>query len=385
MKRRLAALALALAAMPGTAHADAVTQPEVSLDARVEQLMRDNGVRGLALAITEGGTVREVHAFGERNAQGNPLTAQTVMYGASLTKAMFAYLVAQLAAEGKLGLDTPISECLPRPLPEYADAEDKYAPWQHLAGDERWRKLTPRILLNHGSGFANFYWLEPDERLQFHFEPGTRFAYSGDGIILLQFVLEKGLGLDVGQEMEKRVFAPFGMSRSSLIWRDDFRANLADGWTEDGKPEPHDERSQVRAAGSLDTTIADMARFSAGVMGGPDTLWREMARPQLPIRSAVQFPSLQPDAPAAEQVPHLAAGLGVVTFEGPQGPGFFKGGHNESTGNMWVCLERSRRCVLLLGNDVRAERIYPQIVELVLGDTGMPWRWEYSNAGWLQP
>ncbi|MBO9603131.1 MAG: beta-lactamase family protein [Novosphingobium sp.] len=371
--------------MPGTAHADAVTQPEVSLDARVEQLMRDNGVRGLALAITEGGTVREVHAFGERNAQGNPLTAQTVMYGASLTKAMFAYLVAQLAAEGKLGLDTPISECLPRPLPEYADAEDKYAPWQHLAGDERWRKLTPRILLNHGSGFANFYWLEPDERLQFHFEPGTRFAYSGDGIILLQFVLEKGLGLDVGQEMEKRVFAPFGMSRSSLIWRDDFRANLADGWTEDGKPEPHDERSQVRAAGSLDTTIADMARFSAGVMGGPDTLWREMARPQLPIRSAVQFPSLQPDAPAAEQVPHLAAGLGVVTFEGPQGPGFFKGGHNESTGNMWVCLERSRRCVLLLGNDVRAERIYPQIVELVLGDTGMPWRWEYSNAGWLQP
>jgi len=38
------------------------------------------------------------------------------------------------------------------------------------------------------------------------FDPGTRYAYSGDGIILLQFVLERGLGLDVRAEMQRRVF-----------------------------------------------------------------------------------------------------------------------------------------------------------------------------------
>ena len=46
------------------------------------------------------------------------------------------------------------------------------------------------MLLTHSSGFANFSWVEPDEKLRIHFEPGSRYAYSGEGIILLQFALE---------------------------------------------------------------------------------------------------------------------------------------------------------------------------------------------------
>jgi CubicO group peptidase (beta-lactamase class C family) len=375
--RRIVATVLAVMAslsLQAPASAD-----EADLDSRIEALMREHGVRGMAVAVTEGGEVRHVRAFGERNEAGDPLTEDTVMYGASLTKAVFGYLVAQLAAEGRVDLGTSIAEYLPRPLPDYADAEDKYGPWHHLAGDERWRQLTPRILLNHSSGFHNFSWLEPDRKLRIHFEPGERYSYSGDGVMLLQFVLEEGLGLDIQKELETRVFGPFGMVRSSLIWRDDFRENLADGWTEDGTIEPHDERSRVRAAGSLDTTIADMARFSAGVMGGPAALREELARPQLPIRTLSQFPLLRPEAPPHLQVAGLSAGLGVVTFEGPQGRGFYKGGHNDSTGNTWVCLIETAKCVILLGNDVRAERTFPGIVRLVLGDTGAPWRWEYGD------
>ena len=37
-------------------------------------------------------------------------------------------------------------------------------------------------------------------------EADIRYAYSGEGYNLLQFVLEKGLGMDVGREMERRVF-----------------------------------------------------------------------------------------------------------------------------------------------------------------------------------
>src|SRR5262249_18852163 len=153
----------------------------------------------------------------------------------------------------------------PKPLPDYP-TEEKYAAWEGLKGDDRWRKLTPRILLTHSSGFHNFAFLEPDQRLRFHFDPGTRYAYSGEGFILLQFVLERGLDLDVGAEMQRRVFDRFGMTRTSMIWRPDFAGNLADGFDQNGKAEPHDQRSKVRAAGSMDTTIEDMARLAAGVV-----------------------------------------------------------------------------------------------------------------------
>ena len=346
--------------------------------------LQSSGVRGIAVALTEGSKVRFVGTWGERNAAGAPLEPQTIMYGASLTKAVFAYTVMQLVDEGRLSLDTPLATYLPKPLPEYTEAEDDYSAWQHLAGDERWRKLTARMLLNHTSGFHNFYWLEADKRLQFHFEPGTRYSYSGDGIILLQFVLEKGLGLSVGDEMQRRVFAPFGMSRTSLKWRSDFAANSAEGWDEAGKAFEHDQRSRVRAAGSMDTTIADMARFSAAVHTRHPGWLRAMFGPGLPITTASQFPVLQPDAPRDQQISGLAAGLGVVTFKGPQGPGFFKGGHNDTTGNVWVCLERSQRCVVILANDVRAEALFPGIVERLIGKTGLPWQWEYGVKPWTK-
>lgn len=380
MKTGAALLALLLAGC--------MTVPSPSpLDHIAADAMRSTGARGLAIAVIEDGQVQSVGAFGARDAAGDPLRTTTVMYGASLTKAVFATMVMQLVDEGKLRLDQPIAELLPRPLPDYADAAEDYADYRPLADDPRWRKLTPRILLSHRSGFANFGFLEPDERLKIHFEPGSRYSYSGDGIVLLQFALERGLGLDVGAEMQRRLFTPLGMTRTAMKWRDDFRPDLADGWTADGTAELHDERGRVRAAGSMDTTIADAARFAAAFIGGSalsPAARAEMLRPQLAITTKSQFPTLQPDAPVAERIPGLAAGLGVVLFDGPQGRGFFKGGHNDSTGNMWVCLIERRRCVVILANDVRAEAAFPAIVRATLGETGLPWAWEYGDQPWAR-
>ena len=300
------------------------------------------------------------------------------MYGASLTKTVFAYTVLQLADEGKLDLDKPIAAMLAKPLPEYGNL-DAYGNWGDLAGDPRWAKITPRHVLTHSTGFANFHWDEPDEKLRIHFEPGRRYDYSGEGMMLLQFGLEQGLGLNMDEEMDRRVFRPLGMTKTSLKWRADFAADLADGWRADGTVELHDERSRVRAAGSMDTTIADMARFAAALHQFPHL--SELSRPQLTITSRAQFPSLQVEALPAERWPGLSAGLGVVTFRGPQERSFFKGGHNDSTGNMLVCVDQARRCVVVLANDVRAEAAFPSIVRAALGDTGLPWRWEYP---WLK-
>lgn len=357
-----------------------------AVDAEVARLMSATDAQGVAVAIIDQGQVISAKAYGKRNAAGDPLQTDTVMYGASITKSVFAYTVMQLAQEGVIDLDAPISRYLAQPLPAYPN-EDKYGPWQDLASDARWQSLTARILLTHSSGFANFAFDEPDGKLRIHFDPGTRYAYSGEGLILLQFVLERGLGLDVGKQMQARVFDRFGMTRTSMIWRDDFAGNLADGWTREGQTEPHDERGRVRAAGSMDTTIADLARFAAGYVrgdglraGGLD----ELTRPQRAITTASQFPTLQAELPAAQRRADLSAGLGVVTFQGPQGAGFYKGGHNDSTGNTLVCLKAAQRCVLILGNDVRFERAFPALTRFVLGDTGAPWSWEYGPMKFVQ-
>ena len=354
------------------------------LDIVADAAMAQTGAQGLALALIEPGRVVTQGAWGKRNAKGEPLTTETVMYGASLTKAVFAALVIELAGEGRLDLDAPIARMLPRPLPGYLDPEERYAPWPDLAKDPRWARITPRHVLTHSAGFANFFWLNPDRKLTLHFNPGSRYAYSGDGMMLLQFGLEHGLGIDVGREVQRRLFDRYRLTRTSLQWRPDFADNLADGWTAEGAVKPHDRRERVRAAGSMDTTVSDMARLWAGLLANKQVL-RAMARPGLPITTANQFPTLQPELPRAKRVRKLAAGLGVVTFTGPQGPGFYKGGHNDSTGNTVVCLLRQPRCLVILSNDVRAEAAFPEIVLRVLGHTGVPWSWEYGEHSWTRP
>ena len=390
--RRAATLLLASALLGCSLWTSTLPQPAVNtrgIDETVRLAMDATGARGLAVSVVDDGQVVFTRAYGVRNTSGDPLKEDTVMYGASLTKAPFAYVVMQLVEEGKLGLDVPIERYLPQPLPSYAspDVVRRYSAFSGLASDERWRRLTPRMLLTHSSGFANFYFLEPDQQLRIHFEPGSRYAYSGDGLILLQFVLEQGLGMDVGAEMHRRVFAPNGMTRTSLIWRPDFRPNLADGFTLDGRPEPHDERSRVRASGSMDTSIADMGRLAASLVRGDGlsaAARKEWTRSQLAITTRSQFPSFQPPlAPPPFQA--LGAALGVIAFKGPQGSGFFKGGHNDSTANMWVCIEAKKRCVVILSNDVRAEPAFPALVQSILGDTGLPWAWEYGDMRFWSP
>jgi CubicO group peptidase (beta-lactamase class C family) len=361
-----------------------------AIDAEVNRVMASVGAKGMALAVIDEGVVKQVSVYGARNTAGDPLKTDSIMYAASLTKMTFGYMVAQLADEGVIDLDRSIAAYLPQPLPAFGDAqvEDDYARWSDLAGDERWKKLTPRLLLNHASGFANFGFLEPDGILRFHFDPGAQYGYSGDGIILLQFVIEKGLGLDVERELQSRMFNPLGMKDTSLIWREDFGPRVADGWTLTGEPVPHDERSRVRAAGSMDTTIADMAKLVASMVRGDGLsaeAYADFLRPQLHVTTRSQFPTPQAPLPVSEQRPDLYAALGPIVFDGPQGRGFIRGGHNDSTGNMVTCLAARKRCVIILGNDLRAESAIPYLTDFILGETNAPWSFLFGDLVLWKP
>jgi CubicO group peptidase (beta-lactamase class C family) len=242
------------------------------------------------------------------------------------------------------------------------------------------------MCLDHSTGFSNFWFVEPDHKLHIHFDPGTHFSYSGEGFILLQFVIEhgrkaQGLGLDVG-DLTKANFDRLGMTRTNLVWRNGQDTNFADGWNDQGQPQPHDKRSKVRASGSMNTTISDLSKFTATLVSGKGlsaASSAEMKKRRLHITTAHQFPPFQPDLPVSQQRKDLFAGLGVVVFDGPRGPGFYKGGHDGQTANTMVCLMDSQRCVLILSNDVRSEAGFAELVRFILGDTGVPYEWEYGD------
>jgi len=348
-----------------------------AIDAESARLMAREKVAGMAVAVIDEGKVVHVAAYGRRNVERNlPLQTDTIMYGASLTKVAFAYMVMQLVDEGRLDLDRSIADYLPRPLPEYEDYTD-------LAGDARWRKLTARIILNHATGLANMRSLEEDQKLRFHWTPGERYGYSNEGIWVLQTVLEQGLKLDVGAEMQRRLFDRFGMARTAMQWRADFAANNADGYRMDGTFEPHDHRDNVAAAGSMDTTIADQARLWAAMVNGEglsSASRAEFVRPQFAVTSAQQFPTLSPATDPRGPAINLSSGVGVMTFKDPAaGLSWHRGGHNDWTGNIAICQEARRRCVVFLGNSVRAELIYPELAHFILGDNATPWWWHYDR------
>jgi CubicO group peptidase (beta-lactamase class C family) len=370
-------LLLALPTAADTATAPAPLRGK-ALDARVASLMKAANVPGLAVAIIEDGKVVSLKAYGQRDVEkGLPLTTDTVMYAASLTKAAFAYATMSLVQEGKLALDSSIANDLPKPLPDYP----KYA---DLAGDERWRKLTPSILLSHRTGFPNFrFWqpgkdYDPNGKLSFYFDPGTRYGYSGEGINLMQFVLENGKSIDVDTLMKTRLFDRYGMTRTSMTWRDDFADNLAIGYDENGKPLGHKRRESVRAAGSMDTTVHDYAELLAAMVRGDGldaATYQTWLRPVIRIHSVQQFPTIGlPDTTENDAI-GLGYAMGVGRYRSAHGEAFFKEGHDDGTNNLAVCLMGPKRCVLLMSNSSNAEGIFPYLLEATLGDTCFPWYW----------
>jgi CubicO group peptidase (beta-lactamase class C family) len=349
------------------------------VEATVSDLMAKGKVTGLGLAVINRGEVVYLNAFGTADIdKGSPLTTQSSMYAASFTKAMFASMVMQLVSEGTIGLDTPIERYLKKPLPEY----EKYA---DLKDDPRWRQWTPRMLLSHTSGMPNFRFFpktggfDPNHPLWIEFQPGSRFAYSGEGINLLQFVLEAGLGLDVGALMRERIFEPVGMTRTSMTWRDDFATDLAQGYDEAGKLVGHNARRSVRAAGSADSTIGDMALFLQATLKqatAPKKSWKEMLKPQIRIRSARQFPTLDEATSTRDDRVQLSYGLGWGLLKTPHGRAFFKGGHDDGWENYMIGFDKSGTGIVIMTNSSNGDSIFKELLANLIGDTFTVWEWE---------
>lgn len=352
---------------------DGSTISPAEIDANVTRLMKAAEVNGTGMAIFNEGKVAYLKAYGVRDKENNqPLTLDSEMTAASFTKVAFAYLVMHLVEAGKLDLDKPVYQYFPKPLPEYSSYKD-------LSGDPRYKKITARMLLSHTSGFPNFRWINDDKKLNINFEPGSRYAYSGEGIELLQFVVETITGQPLQQLMQAQVFQPLGMTRTSMVWEDRFESDYANGYDEYGRNIGPERRPTADAAGSMQTTPRDFAQFMLAVMNGkglsPKT--RElMLSPQIQILAKHQFPTMENILTDENKAIRLSYGLGWGLYWTPYGKAFFKEGHDVGWRNYTVCIDQPKTGLLIMTNSANGEGMFKELLETLLKNPYTPIEWE---------
>ncbi len=357
-------------------------KPE-AIDATVTRLMRLAEVTGVGIALLHHGQLTYLKAFGVRDKEkGLPLTPDSVMTAASLTKSAFATMVMQLVDEGLLELDRPVVQYLPRPLPEYPSFRD-------LASDLRYQQITLRMLLSHTSGFPNWRRFNDDRKLDIHFQPGSRFAYSGEGILLAQLVVETVTKRPLNALMAERLFGPAQMTRTSMVWEERFEDDFASGYDEWGRALGPDRRRTADAAGSMQTTLRDYAHFLEALLQDRALSKRardQMFSPQLQILSKHQFPTFSPETTTENRTIHLSYGLGWGLYRSPYGKAFFKEGHDVGWRHYAVCFEKPGTGLLVMTNSANGEGIFKEVLETLLGNPHTPIVWEgYTPYSQLPP
>ena len=356
---------------------DGRDRTSAEIDATVTHVMQGAEVPGLALGLINHGRIAYLKAYGVKNMSPNmspnePLTVNSVMVGASLTKVAFAYLVMKLVDDHVIDLDKPVYEYLPRPLSDYPA-------WRDIANDPRSKLITTRMLLSHTAGFNNARYFDPEHRLVIHFQPGTQYSYGSEGYNLLQLVVETLTRKSTEELMQERVFRPLGMTRTSMVWQSAFESDHANGYDEYGRSLGIQKRKTAQGAGSMQTTITDYARLTQAVLLGRGLrkeTHAQMLSVQIPIVSKFEFPPLLPDTTDEYKGIQLSYGLGVSLYHTPYGWAFFKEGHDEGWRTYVVCHQNQATCMVILTNSSNGEGIYSALLRGLLGDTWNPIDWE---------
>jgi len=366
-------------ALPTAAQSTAINRLDgskitpVEIDATVTRLMKAAEVPGVGIAIFNGGRIAYLKAYGLRDTdKGMPLTPDSVMTAASLSKAAFATMVVELAQQKVVALDKPVYQYLPKPLPEYPQYAD-------LAGDARYKLITLRMCLDHTTGFPNWRAFTDDHKLNINFQPGSRFAYSGEGIDLAQFVVETVTRKSLNDLMREYIFRPDSMTRTSMVWEERFESDFANGYDEYGRSLGPERRPRADAAGSMQTTLHDYASFLQAILQGrnPDEKTRDlMLSPQIAVFEKHEFPSLKTETTDANKSIRLSYGLGWGLYWTPYGEAFFKEGHDEGWRHYTVCFPKTGTGILIMTNSSNGEGIYKELLETLLHNSYTPIEWE---------
>ena len=350
------------------------------LDTKIESLMKAANVQGLLISIFNNNEAVYKKTFGyKRIDTKEPIKTTTNIYGASLSKTVFAVMVMKLVEEGVLDLDKPLQSYLPKPIFEYKPTKKWHDNYTDLRNDTLYKKITARMCLDHTTGFANWRWYEPDQKLRVNFIPGSKYSYSGEGMVYLQVVLEYMLGKSLEELMQEKIFKPLGMQMSSYTWQPRFEADYCIGHDPSGKLYQKDKDNDARAPSTLETTLDDYTIFVESVLKNrllaPGST-KEMFTPQIRIRTIQQFGPLGLRDSSANEKIQLSYGLGWVLLRSPYGTGAFKEGHGDGFQHYTIIFPKQGIGIVIMSNSDNAESIFKELLEITIGDKFTPWYWE---------
>lgn len=229
-------------------------------------------VPAVSIAAIQNGTLDWARAYGVSSLQGAPVSTKTLFEAASISKPVTALGVLKLVEEGKIDLDTNVNQYLKR----WKTPDNQFTVKQ---------KVTVRELLNHTSGIGThngdiydpsspvptlLQLLEGEKPartppVRIEAVPGTEFAYSNGGYLVLSLLIEDVTGESFAEYMKRAVMDPIGMKHSTfdaplpLEWQ----RHAATAYGDDGKwaVPPSKFVSPNLAAGGLWSTPTDLARL----------------------------------------------------------------------------------------------------------------------------
>ncbi len=359
---------------------DGSTITKDSLETKINQLMNDAKVSGLAIAIFNDHRPVFSKTFGYKDFPNKlPLSDSTNIYGASYSKAVFAVLTMKLVEEGVIDLDTPLESYLPNKIYDYEPQTRWHDNFSDLKQDSLYHKITARMCLAHTAGFPNYRWYEKDQKLRVKFEPGTKYSYSGEGFIYLQVVLEKLTGKGLEELAQEKLFGPLGMENSAYEWKERFKSDFAYGHNENGEKFEKDIDNEPRGGGTMETTARDYTRFLTAVLNGSlisKASYDEIFSPNIRIYSEAQFGNLALRKTDKYDPINLSYGLGWGYFETPYGKAVFKEGNGGGFVHHSVLFPEIGMGISMMTNSVTGNSIFKELLEVTLMDIYTPWEWE---------
>jgi len=316
----------------------------------MQALMSEAAVPGVSLARVEHGKVTVISMGVRELGTARSVSEATVFGVASLSKPVTAYIALQLMDDGTLDLDVPLSTVVHN-VPELVDSP-----------------ITARQILTHTSGLPN---LLSETALQSHFAPGSRFSYSSMGFLYLQRALETITNEPLEALAERLVFRPLSMHSSSFQWRERFNDDFAMAH-QYGKVLKQWRPAAAGAAGSLQTTAADYAKFMIAVLTGASLRAQTHRKWLTPTVTVPRANSIQLEN-ALETDPNVGWGLGWG-MEATNGT-FFQWGKLDGLRALAMGNVETQTAVVLLTNSNRGLRLMDAAASAVLPDEhpGCPW------------
>jgi CubicO group peptidase (beta-lactamase class C family) len=179
------------------------------------------GDPGFAVLVKKDGQVLLERGYGVRRmGTGETITADTNFRLASFTKQFTAMAVLLLIHDGKLRYEAKLTEIFPA-FPAYGEAITLRHLLTHTSGLPDYEELMDREEKAHGARWTPEHQIQDEEVLALlekeskgKFAPGTKWAYSNSGYVVLGLIVAKVSGVSYGEFLQQRVFAPLGMQHT---------------------------------------------------------------------------------------------------------------------------------------------------------------------------